>query len=108
MTKGNLHQKFTYQDFCAALNSLLKCILASSCEKGTYHSGKGQMLSCAISPEPLLFAHMMYGTRGGFRQSVRDLALWMAAYAHLKDHKTHNVKFPLLVRRLILKSMPCL
>ena len=50
----------------------------------------------AVSPEPLLFAHMTYGSRQRVRPKIRHLTHWMAAHACLKnefteDEKCHNL-----------------
>ena len=44
-------------------------IWASSWDYGTYHIG-----SSAVSPEPLLFAHMKYGSRRRVQPKIRHLA----------------------------------
>ena len=52
----------------------------------------------AVSPEPLLFAHMKYGSRRRVRSKIRHLAHWMAAHAHLKNEFTEDEKYHNLMR----------
>ena len=49
---------------------------SSSWDYGTYHIGDQQRLrrACASSPEPLLFAHMKYGSRWRVWPKIRHLA----------------------------------
>ena len=51
-------------------------IWASSWDYDTCHTGDQWRLrrACAVSPEPLLFAHMQYGSRRRVRPKIRHLA----------------------------------
>ena len=58
--------------------SVLKIVIwASSWDYDTYHIGDQQRLrrACAVSPEPLLFAHMKYGSRRRVRPKITKSSL---------------------------------
>ena len=54
-----------------------------------------------VSPEPLLFAHMKYGSRRRVQPKIRHLAPhWMAAHVRLKNQFTEDEKYHNLMRGL--------
>ena len=55
---------------------------------------------CAASPEPLLFAHIKYGSRRRVRLNIRHLALLVAAHTRLKNEFNEDGKFHNLMRWL--------
>ena len=70
---------FVGQVFLYSLFSLSTFKWSSSWDYGTYHIGDHRRLRracriCAVSSEPLLFAHMKYGSRRRVRPKIRHLA----------------------------------
>ena len=61
---------------CFSLSNtyILNVNTSSSRDYGTYHIGDQWRLRQACSPQPLLFAHMKYGSRWRVRRKVRCLA----------------------------------
>ena len=65
---------------------------------------KAQASLCirAVSPEPSLFVHMKYGSRGRVRPKYQTSSPhWMAAHAPLKNEFTEDEKYHNLMRWLI-------
>ena len=61
---------------------------------------KASQRICAVSPEPLLFAHIKYGRGRRVGPKIKHLAGWMAAHARLKNEFTEEEKCHNLMRWL--------
>ena len=63
---------------------------------------------CAVSPEPSLFAHMKYGSRGRVRQNIRQLApLNGSALKNelTEEEKYHNIMTWLIFPRYVSRTV---
>ena len=69
--------------------------------------GKAQasLRICTVSPEPLLFAHMKYGSRQRVRPKIRHIAPLDGCASRLKNEFTEDEKYHNLMRWLICKHI---
>ena len=69
--------------------------------------GKAQasLRICTVSPEPLLFAHMKYGSRQRVRPKIRHIAPLDGCASRLKNEFTEDEKYHNLMRWLICKHV---
>ena len=78
----------TQLNYPQILRSILQNKQATSCENGTYHRqiATASLRIRAVSPEPLLFADIIYFTK----DSAKEPETWPqgeAAHVRLKEHK---------------------